>query len=262
MAQKPFETVVLNSMVAAAGNSVLAGGKYMIVDAASVPLMSKFRIADGLSYSKTAYAAGTASIKTYNLTGISLAAGTIYRLTVDIQGRVDFASGGGKESNALFTLRDYEVSSGSSISTADEIKSAFITRINADPQAGVTASSGGVGILTLTLNDVNTGDFTVPESPAGTVDGISTAFVAPSGTYDIVKKYAPLSASPTGNYTTWTINYNRQYRSAAVSGSILGTPVFIYIFAEETDANFAAFAAEVDAVLAGTHTPVADYLGI
>ncbi len=37
---------------------------------------------------------------------------------------------------------------------------------------------------------------------------------------------------------------------------------YVYIFADETLANFAAFEVELLAVLGGTHTPIADYLGI
>jgi hypothetical protein len=47
-----------------------------------------------------------------------------------------------------------------------------------------------------------------------------------------------------------------------VSGGKVHYPEFIYIFADELAANFAAMETELDAVLGGTHTPEADYLGI
>lgn len=263
MAQKPYQTVVLNTIAALAANVDLTGGKISFLNASGALLADKIRLTDGTAYSKTAYAAGTASVKTVTLTGITLAANTIYRMTVRIDGRIDFASGGGKESNALFVTREYDVSSGTAVPTANEIEDLFTARINGDAAAGVTASSGGAGVLTLTLDSVVYGDFFVDSYPTGAVVATTTPYVAPSGTPAIVDEFVtPGTTSATANYTTWKISFNRPFRSGAISGSIVAQPEFVYIFADDNAANYAAFATEVDAILAGTHTPVADYLGI
>jgi len=260
MAQKPFETAVLNLLLGAA-NTDLTGGKFTVLDNAGVELLTRIRTTDGTSFSKAAYSAGVASEKDYDLTGISLLANSQYRLTVAIDGRVDFSSGGGKETNALFITREYVVSTGTSVPTADDIKDLFIERINLDQFAGVTASSGGVGILTLVLDSVSFGDFEV-EAPVGAVEAIIVAYVAPSGTPSIVEALAPTKSSPTANYTTWKISYDRPFRSGAVSGSIVKQPEFVYIFADALAANYAAFETALDDILDGSHLPVADYLGI
>lgn len=261
MARKPYQTVVLNAIAAAGANVELSGGKLTIVDASGNPLMDAIRISNMESYTKTAYAAGTPSVKDLTLTGVTLVANTVYTLEVEIPGRSDFSSGGGQESNAIYAIRSYSVSSGSVAPTANQLEDLFTAAINNDQFAAVTASSGGVGVLRLTLDSAAYGDMTV-SGPTGSTLATVTPYVAPSGTPTIVAEFAPNLVSATGEYSTWKIGYNRPFRSNFVNGNLQFAPSFIYIFADENDADFGDFETALDAVLDGTHTPVADYLGV
>lgn len=258
--KKPVDLVVLNTIQAVAADIVLSGGKLQFNDGTNDLLRDPVILTDAVASQKIAYAAGTASVKTYDLTAVTLTASTAYRLAVVIDGRIDFASGAGKEADELIPIREYIVWFDSA-PTADALKAAFIARINGDAQAAVTASSGGVGKVTLTLDSVVHGDFRV-ESPAGTVETVGTAYVAPAGTPAIVEALAPNASSATANYTTWRIDFDQRRHHNAVNGGQAMFREFIYVFADATAANYAAFETELDAVIAGSHTPVADYLGI
>lgn len=250
-------------MAALGAQAVLSGGKLTVTNVAgTVDLVGPIRLADATSYSKTAYAAGTASVKRYNLAAVSLAANTTYSLSVEIPGRVDFASGGGQEANELFAIRTYTVSSGTSAPSSSDLRDLFIDAINNDEYAAVTAASGGAGLLDLTLDDVAFGDFTVT-APTGATEAVTTPYVAPSGTPAIVEEFvAPTLVDATAEYTTYLIAFDNRRRHSAVNGGKVMYPEFVYVFANELGANFAAFETALDAMLGGSHTPVADYLGV
>jgi hypothetical protein len=267
MAHKPSDVAVLNVIQAAGADAVLSGGKLQINDGSNDLLTDAIVLAFAEGYTKTAYAAGTPKVATYDFSGVSLLANTAYRLAVVFPKRIGFNdqqvidNGGNQEANQLIAIREYIVSTGSTSPSADDLKQLFIDRINADAGAIVTAASGGVGILQITQDDVNDGEFTV-DAPAGTVENVTTPYVAPSGTPALVEAVAPTFSSPTGEYTTWTIDVNMLRRHNAVSGGQVFYPEFIQIFADETAANFAGFETAIDAMLDGTHTPVSDYLGV
>lgn len=255
--RKPIDVAVLNSIAAAAADLALAGGKMSCTG-----LSDTIKLSDGISYTKTAYAAGTLSQKTVDFTAISLAANTAYRLAIVVPDAKDF-SGGGREANQLIPIREYVVYSGDSAPTATEIATAFKERINLDLQRKVDASSAAA-LLTLDLIKLTEGDFFISDenAPAGAVVATVTPFVAPSGTPELVEAVAPTQSIPTGEYTTYVITINKLFRHAAISGLQCYKDVDIYIFAEENDADFGDFETALDAILDGSHTPVADYLGI
>lgn len=264
---KPSDVAVLNVIQAAAADVVLSGGKLQINNGTFDLLSEALKISDGTNVTKTAYNAGVVRIVTENFTGVALTANTQYRIAVEFPKRLGFNNeqvidnGGRQEANQLIVIREYIVYSGTSAPSADELKDLFIARITQDTSSLVTATSGGVGILQLEGNDAADGEFNV-ESPAGTVELEPQAYVAPSGTPAIVEEFAQGQSSAAAEYTTWAIAVNRLRRNNAVSGGKVHYPEFIYIFADELAANFAAMETELDAVLGGTHTPVADYLGI
>jgi hypothetical protein len=261
MAQKPIQAAVLNTLAAAGAQVVLAGGKLKITDVAGTAnVIDPIRVADGNGYAKIAYAAGTASVKTYNLSVVTLSANTTYSISIEIPGRVDFASGAGQEANQLFAIRTYTISSGNTAPTAANLRDAFIDAVNNDLYAGVTASNSS-GDLRFTLDDVNYGDFFVT-APAGTTETVNTAYVAPAGTPTILAKYvSPSLIDNAGQYTTWKISFDKRRRHAALSGGQGLFPEYVFIFVKNGVTNFAGFETALDDVLDGTHTPVADYLG-
>jgi len=158
--------------------------------------------------------------------------------------------------------RAYTVSSGTAAPTADELRDLFIERINLDANRKVDADSGGAGLVRLTLIDVVIGDFNVPESPAGTVEVIVTPFVAAAGTPALVELLAPNQTSVTATYKEYELSYRKFARNNAISGAFTHQLERVLIFADTGAANFAAFDTEMLAIMAGTHTPVADYLGV
>jgi len=261
MSHKPIDVAVLNTIQALAADVVLSGGKLQLNDGSNDLLRNAIKLVDATASVKTSYTAGTASVKDYDFAGASFLTNSQYRMSIDIPGRIDFANGGGQEANQLITIREYIVWTGTVTPTADTLRDAFIARINADSAAAVTASANGAGVVRITLDDVAGGDFTT-EAPTGVTEAVITPYVAPAGTPAIVEADAPTFSSPTGQYTTWRISLDDFRRHNAVNGGKVAYPEFINIYADETAANFAAFETEMDAVIAGTHTPVADYLGI
>lgn len=267
MAHKPSDLAVLNVIQAAGADAVLSGGKLQINDGSNDLLKEAIVLAFAEGYTKTAYTAGTPKSVECDLSGVSLLANTQYRIAVVFPKRLGFNNeqvidnGGTQEANQLIAVREYIVSSGSTSPSADDLKQLFIDRINNDLGSIVVAASTGAGTFSITQNDVNDGEF-FAEYPAGAVESVLAAYVAASGTPEIVEALAPAFASPTAEYTTWTIDINMLRRNNAVSGGKVFYPEFIQIFADETAANFAGFEAALDAMLDGTHTPVADYLGV
>lgn len=251
--------VVLNTIQAAAADIVFANGKFKLNDGTS-DLSDDVKLTDGLSYTSTPYNAGVLSEKDYDFAAITLAANSQYRLAVIIEGREDF-NGGGKESNELIPIREYVIWTGSTVPTANDIRDLFIARINNDPSAGVTASNGGAGVITLNLDSLDGGDFAV-EAPAGTAETVVTAYVAPAGTPTIASVDAPNLVSQSAEYNTYDIVYNEESRNGLVSGGKVLFERVLRIYADSLHANFGVFDTEMDAVMNGTHTPVADYLGI
>ncbi|MHA2170211.1 MAG: hypothetical protein ACXAB7_09995 [Candidatus Kariarchaeaceae archaeon] len=255
MSHKPTEVAVLNVMAGAA-DVTLSGGRFA-VNEASVDLIEEIKVADGTGLVKTAYAPGTPSVKTYDFAAVALAANSQYRFAVVIDGRIDF-NGGGSEANELIPIREYVVWTGAAPAAATDLVDLIVDRIALDADADVSAANAG-GLLEITLLSVDEGDF---RAETDAVEAIPTPFVAASGTPAIVEGFAPTASSPTGEYTTWQVNYDHYRRHNGVGGGKAAFPEFVLIFADETAANFAAMETELDAVLAGTHTPVADYLGL
>jgi hypothetical protein len=264
---RPADVAVLNTIQAAAADIVFGGGKLQLNDTTKDLLSEALKISDGRAVVKTAYSAGVVRIVTEDFSGVALTANTQYRIAVEFPKRLGFNNeqvidnGGRQEANQLIVIREYIVYSGTSAPSADELKDLFIARITQDTSSLVTATSGGVGILQLEGNDAADGEFNV-ESPAGTVEAETQAYVAPSGTPAIVESFAQGQSSPTGEYTTWAIGINKLRRNNAVSGGLVHYPENVYIYADETAANFAAFETALDDILAGTWMPVSDYLGI
>lgn len=267
MAKKPVDVVVLNTIQAAAADVVLASGKLQLNDGANDLLSEALRLTDGIKVVKTAYAAGTAQISTIDVSAVALLANSQYRISVEFSRLIGFntvqviADGGRAESNDLVPIREYVVTSGASAPTANELRDLFIARINGDAGKRVTAASGGAGTVQLTQDVLADGAFTMT-APSGAAIATGTPYVAPAGTPAIVEAVAPTKSSPTANYTTWTVDFRDFRRSNVVSGGSIFFPEFVSVYADSLAANYAAFATELDAVFAGTHTPASDYLGI
>lgn len=249
--RKPVSVSVLNTIQAVAADITFGpGGAFTVTDLGEV-----IKLGDGEAFAATAFAAGTASVKEYNLAAVSLTAETVYTMIVN----VDHPENPEPDESLN---RSYTVSSGTTVPTADELRDLFIARINLDTNRKVEPASGGAGIVELTLNDIDIGDFNVPTSPAGTVEAVTTPFVAKAGTPAQVELLAPGQSSATATYKEYELQYRRFARNNAISGAFTHQLERVLIFADTGATNFAAFDTEMLAIMAGTHTPVADYLGV
>jgi len=255
---KPKDLAVLNVIQAAAADVVLSGGDLKLNDG-SEDILDPIKLVDGEGYTTTAYALGTPSVKDVDFAGGPLLAYSQYRLAVEIPGRIDFA-GGGQEANQLIAIKEYVVWTGSAVPTATSLATDMMAQVNLYGESGVTASLNGAE-LRLTLDKVSEGDF-FPSVESGATITVITPYVAPSGTPEIVEALAPTQSSPTAEYTTYKIDYKQYYKHNGVGGMEARKDEYVLIFADENATNFAAFETELLAVLGGTHTPVADYLGM
>lgn len=262
MAQTKKSVFVSVLAAAVAADADLTGGKLTVTGLPSINLK------DAISYVKTAFNAGTASVKTVDFTTANLAAEGYYRLEVKVPGRIDFpnasATNTGQESNDLNAIREYNWGAGATAPTAANVADAIKARIDADPYAKVSAASAA-GVLTLTLLNVEEGDFDLKVT--GYAEGaglaVTTPYVAVTGTPAQVEVEAGSgTAIAGGEYTAWEIVYDRQIRNGNISGLKAGLETIAIVYAEENAAAFGAFETAIDAMLDGTHLPVADYLGI
>jgi hypothetical protein len=246
-----FEYVILSTVAAVAADLTFTTGLASITGQ-GVPIEQ----AQITEWRKDAYAAGTASDKSYDLSsGPTLQANTKYELKVvtpDLEGDTP------KE-------RSWFYWSGDSAPTAADLVDAFVAAINGDNEALVTAVDATASIQ-LTLDDVATGDFNVrfyrddvQEIPAPTVN---TPYVAPQGTPALVAEATgDANVSSTGQFTRYEVDWLRRTRHNEVNGAYVYQKVTTALFIDETDGDAAALITAIDDVFDGTHATVADFLG-
>jgi len=219
MAKKPDfrEVSVLNAPVL--GDITVSGGKASITG-----IGEKIPLEAVTSFLKKAFNTGTASIQDVDLAGVVALDNTQFRLNVRLVAPTDSFL---VEPEVL--ERSYIVSTGTGATTAI-IRDLFITEINQDTNADVTASDGGGSVLTLTAKKVDF-DFAV-DAPSGSTVVVTTPHVAPAGTTEIVQQFDSVNASATANYDTYEIVFNRDFRSAAVGGSIVKNEFVLFVFSD------------------------------
>lgn len=251
------QVAVLNTIQASAADVVIASGKFKLNDG-SADLLEDIKLVDHKQKIITAYAAGTASIREIQtVIGMTVTDGRVW--TIEVKKLADlnpFVEDAPNNQGSL--TRIYKVALADS-STATQLRAAFIARINADPDRFVNASTSS-NDLRLTAIDA-TADFSIVTNLGLTLAN-STPYVAPAGTPAIVDTFVTGQSSPTATYTTYEIVYKIFKRHNAAGGSIVSEEVRTLIFADTGATNYAAFNTELLAVLAGTHTPASDYLGV
>jgi len=218
------------------------------------------RACDLLAFDQTDFNAGTAHVVDVTLSGVTLAANQIYSLTVFAPNIKNFF-GGGQETGAIYQTRTYNVSSGSSAPTADDLRDLFIAAIGNDPGAYFSAASGGAGIVEITALSAEAGALEIT-APAGATIADATAFVAPVGAKSEVEAYgiSPAVADAAG-YDRYIIKHRKFTRSNAISGLQAVLPAISLVYLKQDDAGTGAAVTAITAILDGSHTPVADFLG-
>jgi hypothetical protein len=122
--------VILNVIAATAGDVDVAAGVMTLAD-----LAKKIRLTNCKKVTKKAYAAGTASNKTYALTGITLAASTNYKLIVKCPKLKADNSKNQEDNSDENGVRTYNWVSGASAPTAEQVATALDALVTADSSA-------------------------------------------------------------------------------------------------------------------------------
>ena len=241
------QVIVVNTPLAA--DAVLAAGKLTLKDEAGTDALA-LRLGDLLSGSKNAYAAGTAHKRRVDLTNISKTANTEYRVSVEIPNRQDFFLYG-KETNPLVTLRTYAWYSGTTAPTAEEVVNAFVALINADLEAGVTASKNGTDDLDILADSADAGELRVIFSDSGATYADAVAYVAPVGTLTEVELQAPGKSLAGTTYNRYDFKYRKLIKHNAVSGLSVFKDVDVAVYEK---VGSTAYEAVIDDMLAGAIT--------
>lgn len=255
MIRKAHYATVLNTIQATAADVDLATGVITMTGLPDLPMK------DLRKYSKRAYTAGVASVKTVNVgAGVSLVAGAEYTLEVK-------ALGSGE------VRKYYAFAEPDAALTANELAAELNTRIGQElAENRIVTSTVSGSTLTLTLADLADGDFDVtltersaPQNPTLTV---TTPFTAPAGTPALVSGATGFvtgaangQVASAGEYTTYEILMHEPKPHNEVQGQNVGFTKRVLIALEENAANFAALETALDAILDGTAT-AADYNGI
>jgi len=261
MAQNARQLTVLNTIQAAAADVTMAQGNVTITG-----LGKAIKLSDGIDYTVTAYAAGTAGVKTVDFTTATIGASTPFLVTVEFPNAFAFPNGG-QEANELSRIRSYSIYTGTSAPTATVLAEAFRDAINADIYSKVTASAAA-GVLTLTQTAASLADFDGDSvigvgGAQGATAGVTTPYVSPAGTPTVLAREGVPAAliSATGQYT----KYDLTLRYPTTNGVANGAKGFVegraVIYAAANAANYAAFNTKLTDILDGSYATVAEFLG-
>ena len=253
------KVIVVNTPLAT--DAVLALGKLTLLDESGAEGIGCL-IRDVVGSRKTAYTAGTAEVNTIDLTSVpaisaSFGNDSSFKMTISLSNMVEPTGG-------VRAARSYIVSTDSS-ATTDELGALFAARINNDLDAGVTASyNAGSNVLTITAGSANYGNMIVKTSFAATVV-VSVPFVAPSGVTADAAQYFPANSSlvsGTAQYTKYMLKCRKLIRHNAVTGLSVFKNVNYLVFVDgAAGAGYTAYAAALDAALAGTTATAGAYTG-
>ena len=248
---------ILNTIAAAAADRTLSQGKLSVTGLGeAIPVRSI------VEARKATFSAGTASDKTYDLSGFTLEADSVYTLEVSVPGILNDGSHR-NERPQLHTKRAYPVTLDTA-PTAARLVDLLVAAVNGDGQSKVTATDGGNSIQ-LVLDSVAQGDFyvkfTKDNVEVAISETVNTAFAAAQGSPALLN--ADLNndddISGAGSYTRYEIEYIVNRNTQQVNGGIVGRKKRVAIFLEEGATNYAALVTGLDAVFNGTYTPASDY---
>ena len=241
--------VVVNTPIAA--DVALAGGLLTLKDEAGTNAL-QVRFSDILKAKKYGYVAGTAHKLSIALASVTLTANRLYSLQITLPNRQDFFLYG-KETNPLVTLRTYTWASGTAAPTAAQIVAGFVAVINADTEAGVTASiNGTTTTLDLLADSADAGAIQALFSDSAATYTNTIPYVAPIGTISEVELQAPGKSLAGTTYNRYVIRHRRLIKHNAVSGLSVFKNVDSVVYEASNFATSAAYETVIDNVLSGT----------
>jgi hypothetical protein len=256
------QVVVLNTPLAA--DTALANGVLKIKDEAGNVALT-IKASDLVSFKYDATAAGTANVVNVALASATLAAGSVYSLTVYAPNVQNFF-GGGKESGAIYQTRTYVVSfaaAPAAAPTAAQVAAAFVARINADTNAYFSAAVVSTSTVQITADNAGFGALVVTHDVPGTVTITdATAWVSPVGTSSEVLGYVNNPALVVGTaYNRYQIRYRKMIRHNAVTGLQVIKPVTAIVYLDSANGGTAAAVTLLTSILNGSFATTAGYLG-
>jgi len=201
-------------------------------DTASVNVVTRKLVFTGLipisledivSYKSTVYAAGTLELQTLDTALIAVANSTLYTLTI--------------RNKATSAAKTYSVFTPATGTTATSIKNQFVTVVNNDAEAIVTAASTGATTFTLTEKTLDSKGF-ISTAPTGVTVVVTTPHVDASGTTAVVTVYDPVNVLTAAQYRTLEFIHKR-----VLQGNIM-TEVKTIVFADQlatSGGNYANF---------------------
>ena len=261
MSQPVFQFTVLNVIQAAAADVTMAQGNVTVTN-----LGRAIKLSDGISYTVSPYAAGTAAEWDATFPAVPVPS-TSYFVTLELPNHLAFPNGG-QNSNQLSRIRTYTVYTATSGETGTTLANKFEALINADLWDGVirftSSNAGAVLTITQAAASVTALDGIPVVTATSTVTlNNTTAGVFPSGTPSqlIAAGVPTVSVSPTAEYST----YDLVLRYTTTRGVANGARAFIearaVIYADELAANFAAFDTKLVSILDGSYATTAEFLG-
>lgn len=245
---------ILNTIQASAADVDLALGEITVTG-----FSEKLRYLRCIGADKIAYSAGVLSVKTVAI-GLTPKANATYKVVVSTS----------KNNNK----REYVVLTGATAPSAAVLAASLQAKIAAElTENAIVTATVSTSTLTLTLASLVNGDFNVSvfengAAAASITYGVTTAFVEPSGTPDVVEAITNAEdgsanglIKSTATYTTYKFRSLEPNRHDNVSGAFINFQTDWYLFLDTSATHYAALVTAVDAIIAGTATE-ADYLGI
>ena len=250
--------LLLNAPVVAT-DVVLANGVLTIKDNSGATALV-IKATDLLNFDYNAYSAGVANVVDVDVTNCNIVNNGVYSLTISAPYAVNFF-GGGQETNAVYQARTYTVSLDAT-ATAQELRDAFVARINADVNAYFSAAAVAGDIVQITADAAGYGPLNIVAPTGATVaDAVGGAWVSPVGTADEVLQYIPDASIVTGVYRRYVITYRKLIRHNIVNGLQVVKPVQAIVYLNNGAGTTAAMVTKLTSILNGSYATVADYLG-
>lgn len=261
MALNVRQLTVLTAVQAGAADVTMAQGNVTVTG-----LGKAIKLSDGIDYTITNYAAGTAFVKRADFTTSTLAASTPYSLSIEFPDALAFPNGG-QEANQLSRIRTYSLYSGTSAPTATALAEQFRDLINADIYSKVTATAA-LGVLTMTQKATSLANFDGDSvidlgGTQGATASTPTPYVAPAGTPTVLEREGvPVSLiSAAGTYRKYDLTLRYPTTNGVANGAKGFVEARAVIYANEADGDFAAFNTKLTTILDGTYATVAEFLG-
>lgn len=252
-------SVVLNAVQAVAADVAIAANEISFTGLGPKIPLRNVQEPSG-SFKKTLYSAGVAKSMTYTFTSVE--DGKAYTITLN---KYPAVPNGIQQGNSLYnTPEKYTIVTPASGNTVTTLAVQFKNAINAAIAQGLSAfttATNAAGVLTIPAATANF-DFLIDMSASIGAQAVTVAFVPASGTYAQV---VAINSNATSGLLYDQYEFVWYYNitdGVELMGVTKNTLVKVIVFINNADADKAALETEVDAIIAGTHTPVADYLGI